>query len=55
MSAKSEMCQRSLAFALIPPPTPVHKTSQWKQAAYLGVLSEHFDKVLSVSDKNLLL
>lgn len=37
------------------PPPPVHKTSQWKQAAYLGVLSEHFDKVLSVSDKNLLL
>lgn len=49
MSGKSEMCQRSLLFALIPPPE--HRASRWKQA----VLCEHFDIVLSVSDKNLLL
>lgn len=58
MSGKSEMCQRSLAFALIPPAPPLppeRRTSRWKQVAHLGALSEDFDKGLSVSDKDLLL
>lgn len=45
----------SLRFDPPPPPLPARQTTLWKPAACLGVLSEHFDKVLSVSDKNLLL
>lgn len=46
------MCQQTLAFSLwsllLSGELPL-----WKQGAYLGVLCERFDKVLSVSDKDL--